>query len=81
MLLPLFLKKQRYKHSQLLKEPVKPEYIDSTVPMQVEPVSPEHIDSMTPFSMKIEEIPDEEAHIPTESSPIFNTKEDIWNNQ
>jgi len=50
------------------------------VPMQIESVSPECIDSMAPFSAKIEEVPDEDMYIPTETSPIFNTKEDIWNN-
>jgi hypothetical protein len=56
-LLPLFSKKQKYKHSWLLKEPVKPECIDSTIPMQVESVKPEHVDSMAPLTAKIEEIP------------------------
>jgi len=61
---PLFSKKQKYEHSELLKEPVKPEHVDSTAP----------------FTMKIKEIPDEETFIPTETAPIFDTKEDIWNN-
>jgi hypothetical protein len=61
---PLFSKKQKYKHSQLPKEPVKPE----------------RIDSMAPFTTMVEEIPDEETVIPTKTAPIFDTKEDIWNN-
>jgi hypothetical protein len=43
-------------------------------------VTPERIDSTALFSAKIKEIPDEDPHIPMETSPIFNTKEDIWNN-
>jgi hypothetical protein len=79
--LPLaFLKKPKYKHLRLPKEPVKPEYVDSTVPMQVEPVKPECIDSTAPFSTKIKEIPNEDMHIPSETSSIFDTKEDIWGN-
>jgi hypothetical protein len=74
----LFSKKLKCKHSHLLKEPVKPECIDSTVPIQIKPVKPEHIDSMAPFAAKIEEIPDEDIHIPNKTSPIFHTKEDIW---
>jgi len=50
------------------------------VPMQVESVKPERVDSMTPFAAMIEEIPDKETFIPTETAPIFDTKEDIWNN-
>jgi hypothetical protein len=61
---PLFSKKQKYEHSQLLKELVKPEHVDSTAP----------------FTAKIEEIPDEETFIPTETAPVFDTKEDIWDN-
>jgi hypothetical protein len=48
--------------------------------MQVKSVSPECVDSTAPFSAKIKEIPDEDAFIPAENSPVFNTKEDIWNN-
>jgi hypothetical protein len=77
---PLFIKKSKYEHSRLLKEPVKPDYVDSTVPMQIKPVTPECIDSMASFSAKIKEITDEDAHIPMETSPVFDTKEDIWNN-
>jgi hypothetical protein len=74
----LFSKKLKYEHSHLPKEPVKPECIDSMVPIRIKPVEPEHIDSMAPFAAKIEEIPDEDTHIPNETSPVFNTKEDIW---
>jgi hypothetical protein len=59
---------------------VKPEHVDSTIPMQVESVKPECIDSMAPFAAKIDDIPNEETFIPTETTPIFNTKEDIWDN-
>jgi hypothetical protein len=76
----LFLKKQKYEHSRLPKEPVKPERIDSMILMQVESVSPERVDSMTPFSVKLEEIPDEDAFIPADTTPVFDTKEDIWDN-
>jgi hypothetical protein len=31
-------------------------------------------------SVRIEEIPDEETLTPAETAPIFDTKEDIWNN-
>jgi hypothetical protein len=61
---PLFSKKQKYEHSQLLKELVKPERVDSTAP----------------FTAKIKEIPDKETFIPTQTAPIFDTKEDIWDN-
>jgi hypothetical protein len=61
---PLFTGKLTYEHSHLPKRPVKPEYIDS----------------MAPFSARIEKVLDEDVHIPTEISPIFDTKEDIWNN-
>jgi len=77
---PLFSKKQKYEHSQLRKEPVKPERVDSTIPMQVESVKPERIDSTAHFTAKIKEIPDEETFIPAETAPIFDTKEDIWDN-
>jgi hypothetical protein len=30
---PLFIKKSKYEHSRLPREPVKPECVDSTVPM------------------------------------------------
>jgi hypothetical protein len=76
----LFSKKPKYEHSCLPKEPVKPECIDSTVLVSTEPVKPEHIDSMAPFTAKVEQIPDEDVHIPSETSPVFNTKEDIWGN-
>jgi hypothetical protein len=76
----LFEKKLKYEHSQLRKKPVKPECIDSMIPMQVESVTPEHIDSMAYPSASIKEIPDEEMIIPKETAPVFDTKEDIWGN-
>jgi hypothetical protein len=79
-LLLLFLKKPKYEHSHLPKEPVKPEYVDSTVPIPIKPVKPEHIASMAPFTAKIKEIPDVDVHIPSKASPVFDTKEDIWGN-
>jgi len=78
-LIPLFQKKPKYEHSQL-KKSVKPECIDSTIPMQVESVTPECIDSTTYPSASIEEIPDEEMVVPEETAPVFDTKEDIWEN-
>jgi hypothetical protein len=48
--------------------------------MQVESVTPEHIDSTTYPSASIEEIPDEEMMVPEETAPVFDTKEDIWEN-
>jgi hypothetical protein len=59
---------------------VKPEHIDSTILTQVKSVKPECIDSTAPFTVKIKEIPDEETFIPAETAPVFDTKEDIWNN-
>jgi hypothetical protein len=76
----LFSKKQKYEHSQLQKEPVKPERVDSMIPMQAKSVKPERIDSTAHFTAKIKEIPDEETFIPAETAPVFDTKEDIWGN-
>jgi hypothetical protein len=47
-------------------------------------VKPEHIDSKIPLTASIEEIPDKEepasTSIPEETSRVFDTKEDIWDN-
>jgi hypothetical protein len=43
-------------------------------------VTPERIDSTTCPSASIEEIPNEEMTVPEEMAPIFDTKEDIWEN-
>jgi len=48
--------------------------------MQVESVTPERIDSTTYPSASIEEIPDKEMIVPEETAPVFNTKDDIWEN-
>jgi hypothetical protein len=76
---PLFSKKPKYEYSHLPKKPVQSECVDSIILMQVESVKPERIDSTASFVAKIEEIPDKETYIPTETAPVFDTKEDIWN--
>jgi hypothetical protein len=79
---PLFTKTPKYAHSKLPKESVKPKCIDSTILVNVRSVKPEHIDSMIPMTASIKEVPDEEEPIPipNETLRVFNTKEDIWEN-
>jgi hypothetical protein len=81
---PLFTKIPKYTHSKLQKESVKPECIDSTIPVSTRLVKPEHIYSMIPLTASIEEVPDEErsipVSIPNKTLQVFDTKEDIWEN-
>jgi hypothetical protein len=56
--------------------------IISTIQTKVKSVKPEHIDFTVLPPPTIEEILDEESipsHIPDETAPVFDTKEDIWN--
>jgi hypothetical protein len=80
----LFTKAPKYAHSKLPRKSVKPECIDSTIPVPAGSVKPERIDSTVPLMASIEEVPDEERlipiSIPHETLPVFDTKENIWEN-